>query len=255
MSITLDENSNYFSNYSGIRYITGWDSAFKPNNFSGKLLFYPGFPKKLVNVYHTGLKKTLKEEEIHVMIGKHNSENIDEDVNRNRDTIYEMCKMPNGPREFVLNLATMKIVERADFVDFLPNRGLNTLFVFENIDNGNFYCLANPFREMEQNPIPDIAFYTWLVSYVYSQNCCLSTDQQDIKYGKQFMQALSTLACGVSKKGSIYISKDQNVLNCAIGDIGERDIVIPGNGTDRFMDLVAKAWYEKFPSTKDTKKL
>ncbi len=256
MSLTMDYNANFFANYEGIRYLTGWHDEFKPNRFSGRLFFYPGFVKKIVNVYHTGIKKDLKEEEVHIMVGRHNSDTIQEDVERNKDTIYEMCRTPNSPRDFVLNLSTMKVVTREDFTELLPSRGLNTLFVFENIRNNNFYCVVNPLVDIAKGPpVPDIEFYTWLVSYVYSQMCCLSTDKKDNIYGKQFMQAISSLACGVAKKGSIFISKNSSVLNCEMSDIGERDVTPPGKSTDRFTDLVAKAWMEQFPAKSSKEKV
>lgn len=228
MPITIRKDSLFKSGYS-IKYITGWDNRFKKDGYSGALFFYYGIPQYIVDVELIADRNKLKEEDIIITIGDHNDPNTEDSIIKNTDTIYEVCKSSiySG---FVLDLDNMKVLEPSDFSLKFPIKGLNTLFVFENLPR-QIYCLVNPSKNVK-----DSDFYTWLVSYIYSYNICLEVKDKIEAYPKKFLQAISGFAStgGITAK----ISSSPTILDCGLSDVGELLLPVPGNNTKRFESLI-----------------
>lgn len=247
MPITIYEDS-LFKNEYPIKYLVGYDQMFNRDRFNGCLNFYDGNPQYIVNVEVVEEDKTkLREEDIMIITGEyHNASDIAKKIDENKDTIFEFCKTINKTK-FCLDLEKMKVVEIEDFNSFLPTRGLNTLFMFENVHN-QYYCLVNPARS-----IKNIDFYSWLVSYIYSTVVCLTPNSKIDEYSKQFLQAISILFATKGNKKAVHIAESKSVLNCSLGDINEKLLPIPGNKTERFEALVEKS-LEQMKRVKDKKK-
>jgi hypothetical protein len=229
MPVTIIEDSFFKQGYE-IKYVTPYDNIFKTN--TQQLKFYPGTSLYTVNV-DISASSDLQEEDITVTYGKyHNANDIIKKIRDNEKTIYEMCKS-SRLIEFVLDLSTMKVVEREDFIGFLPRFGLNTFFIFDDIGFSKFYCLVNATPD-----IKDGEYYSWFISYIYSNAVCVIPNKVITNYSKMFFQALSLLASNSGNKNNIKLVKNKSILNCTLSDCGYELLEVPSENTTRFEKLV-----------------
>jgi hypothetical protein len=243
MPITIVEDSFFKASYE-IKYVTSYDNIFKTN--TQQLKFYAGTPLYTVNV-DICATNDLQEEDITVTFSKyHNANDIIKKIRDNEDLIYEMCKS-SRLIEFVLDLSTMKVVGREDFLAFLPRFGLNTFFIFNDVGYSKFYCLVNATPD-----IKDGDYYAWLISYIYSGAVCLVPQKTVSEYSKKFFQALALLSSNGGNKNSVRLTTNKSVLNCPLSDCGHDLLGIPGDNTTRFEKLVLSSM-EQMTKHKDKK--
>ncbi len=238
----IKHESLYTSAYTGIKYINMLNYKFNPDQYSGRLLFYPGNPLYLVCVtIWADKRENLTEADIEVQCGDlHCSSLIREDIIAKKDLIYEMCKTYFRPY-FVLDLEKLHIIEDRDFTSLLPSRGVNTLFMFENYAKGLPYnMLVNSTKSASNTDI-----MAWFNSYIYAGNFCLANLTQPEPIAIQFLQAITSLSLSKGDKRNIYVSSNNLVLDAPMNNNGDFDIEIPGNKTSRFMQLVEKSVEQK----------
>lgn len=213
-----------------IRYVIGWDDVFKQHK--GILRFYNKTPLFVVNVDLNKESDKLSEEDIVITLGDHNAKDVEEVIKKKHNAIYEMCKLSPNP-SFVLDLIAMKSVEIDDFDTYIPRYGLSTMFIFER-NPATYHCLMNPAKNVK-----DGEFYAWLISYIYSNICCLAPRGKVNDYAKKFLQAVSLISTNSGNK-NIKISTKPAILGCGLEDNGDFLPVIPGK-TDRFEKLITSA--------------
>lgn len=222
-------NDTFFKFGYGFKYITGWDRLFRRESFSGNLKFYDGNPTCIVDVEINADRNRLKEEDIIITVGEHNLSNIELMIKDKTNLIYEMCKS-SITMAFTLDLVEMKVITSGDFKELFPKRGLHTFFVFENVPN-KIFCFMNPARD-----IKDSEFLCWFISYIYSGYICLTPNNKIEDYALKFLQAISGYASSGGKK--TVITNNVSILKaCAINDMGELLLPIPGNRTGRLEHL------------------
>lgn len=230
------KRDDLFSPMHGIRYITSMDDKFEANRFPGVLRFYSGNPLYIVSVALWAERKNLKEDDIEIQLGTlHTTSLIEEEINKKKDLIYEMCKSYYRPY-FILDVEKMKVVEDEDFSEVLPVRGINTLFRFSNIRNEAYFMLVNSSKSVN-----NLDYFAWLKAYVYSGMVCLSPMFRCDNIAHQFMQAISHLCATGGNKTNMYVSNHNIILNSPMNDRGEFDIEIPGHKIDRFKQLATKS--------------
>lgn len=217
-----------------IRYLSIWDKVFDPISFSGSLLFFYGDPQYIVNVDIWTDKEKIQD--IWVTLSSHNPANVEDLVKSNEQKIFEICKN-TAILSFALDLKTMKIIERKDFVQNLPVHGLRTLFIFEGIDKGVFYCLNNGVEGFR-----DVDIYSWMLAYIYSSSTCLAPEKHnsELRYGKQLMHALSCFCVFSGDRSKVNVPINNSIHSPHLGNIGENLLQVPGK-TVRFYTLLGKA--------------
>ncbi len=222
-----------------IRYLTIWDQVFDPFYGSGSLLFYSGNPEYIVNVDLYGTGDKVKLEEIEITLSAHNPKNMEDYIGRREQDIYQKCQ-ESSKMSFALDLESMKIIERDDFIHNLPIRGPHTFFIFSFLENGIMYCLYNAIADINSDDV-----YAWLLGYIYSCASCLTPVKlnSSLMFGKQFMQAISALHAFKGDKSKIHISTHPSIFTPTMGDIGTVHIDTIGK-VDRLKELVEKARQE-----------
>jgi len=215
-----------------IKYMNPWLDEFK-QFWGGRLLFYPGNPKYIVEVTILSDTNNVRLEDIFISLGKHNSPDIQNLINQNANYLLNLCK-ESGQYQFVIDVDEMKIINYDYFTETFPMHGLNTFFVLEGKDSSYFTarCLMNPSKVV----FNDDELFSWFLSYINSLNSCLSPINEVKSTPRLFLQAISCMINNLD----VIISNDPAFMHSAISDNGKQFMDLEIN-TERFKVLMSKS--------------
>lgn len=249
---TIDDS--FFKAHSVLRYILPYDRKFEDNYIHGGLSFYPGSPEYIVSVSIFSDADKLTEKEILISFGDlHNSDEARKIVKENGEKIFQVCKKASKEEysNFVLDLKTMRVVERDDFTVSLPIHGMSTLFMFNYIPE-NMFCLVNSTR---RGPQAHEEFMAWFLGYIYSGWSCLTPMNLSTDFSKQFMQAISQFGYYkyIGKEAKVIVNTAPHMLNCPLNDMNIINLEVPGK-VNRLVVLRDKSFEELAKNRKKEEK-
>lgn len=231
----LNINKQSFYNLElGIKYVTIFSRILYPSSRPGQMEFYNGSCRYVVYVkINPEKKRNLVPEDVEILYGDHNADDIVEVIKEKQQAIMGLCKI-FYKSWFALDLEKMRVLERENFNCKLPSFKLDTPFILSGINSEKVFILRNTAINFS-----DADIFVWLLSYIYSTLVCVIPISDQTKEGKQFMQVMAQLET-LNDPTRVNIVENVSVLSPDLGNNGEISIEPPGD-TERFAQLVERS--------------
>ena len=224
-----------------IKSITHYDTCF--DFFSGAIKFLPNDPKMIVEVF---IKATKEQVAINSLMDDLNIYVSSDFVDTNafakvlenpymRQKILSIATIQHrkGVDTFLLDAIDMEVITDELFTSSVPVGGLNSLFIFADDENVQYYNLINPLTNVQDDQV-----FAWLLSVIYSKNSALLPTERPTMYSKKFMQALSVL-CYYDGAVSPLIMGGPELHSAKYGSTGGYTLKLFGD-TTKFTEILKK---------------